>query len=80
MMIDFFNKPRTIKDAINHGITRDMVYNNVKRGLLGGIIAGASVVSIGLVLTKPEVSSFISSSVSSSSTAAPPSRSVNFHV
>ena len=34
MIIDFFNKPRTIKDAINHGITRDMVYNNVKKGLL----------------------------------------------
>jgi hypothetical protein len=34
MMIDFFNQPRTIKDAIDHGITRDMVYNNVKRGLL----------------------------------------------
>ena len=34
MMIDFFNKPRTIKDAIDHGITRDMVYNNVKKGLL----------------------------------------------
>jgi len=34
MIIDFFNQPRTIKDAIDHGITRDMVYNNVKRGLL----------------------------------------------
>ena len=34
MIIDFFNKPRTIKDAIDHGITRDMVYNNVKRGTL----------------------------------------------
>jgi len=51
---------------------------NLKRGLLGGIIAGAGVVSIGLVLTKPEVSSFISSSISSST--IPPSRSVNFHV
>jgi hypothetical protein len=34
MNIDFFNKPRTIKDAVDHGITRDMVYNNVKRGTL----------------------------------------------
>jgi hypothetical protein len=34
MNIDFFNKPRTIKDAVDHGITRDMVYNNVKKGTL----------------------------------------------
>jgi hypothetical protein len=34
MNIDFFNQPRTIKDAVDHGITRDMVYNNVKRGTL----------------------------------------------
>ena len=34
MNIDFFNKPRTIQDAVDHGITRDMVYNNVKRGTL----------------------------------------------
>lgn len=34
MNLDFFNKPRTIKDAVDHGITRDMVYNNVKRGAL----------------------------------------------
>ena len=34
MNLDFFNKPRTIKDAVDHGITRDMVYNNVKRGTL----------------------------------------------
>jgi hypothetical protein len=32
--LEFFNKPRTIKDAVDHGITRDMVYNNVKRGTL----------------------------------------------
>jgi len=31
---EFFSKPRTIQDAVNHGITRDMVYNNVKKGLL----------------------------------------------
>ena len=34
MNIDFFSKPRTIKDAVNHGITKDMVYNNVKKGTL----------------------------------------------
>lgn len=34
MNLDFFNKPRTIKDAVDHGMTRDMVYNNVKRGTL----------------------------------------------
>lgn len=34
MNFDFFSKPRTIKDAVDHGITRDMVYNNVKKGLL----------------------------------------------
>ena len=34
MNFEFFSKPRTIQDAINHGITRDMVYNNVKKGLL----------------------------------------------
>jgi hypothetical protein len=32
--LEFFNKPRTIKDAVDHGMTRDMVYNNVKRGTL----------------------------------------------
>ena len=34
MNLEFFNKPRTIKDAVDHGMTRDMVYNNVKRGTL----------------------------------------------
>jgi len=58
---------------------------NVKRGLLGGIITGASIVSIGLVLTKPEVSSFISNSIaplvtSSSSSSTIPTRHVNLRV
>ena len=34
MNIDFFSKARTIQDAVNHGITKDMVYNNVKKGTL----------------------------------------------
>ena len=34
MNLEFFSKPRTIQDAVNHGITRDMVYNNVNLGKL----------------------------------------------
>ena len=34
MNFEFFSKPRTIQEAVDHGITRDMVYNNVKKGLL----------------------------------------------
>ena len=34
MDFDFFNKPRTIQDAVDNGITKNMVYNNVKKGLL----------------------------------------------
>ena len=52
---------------------------NLKRGLLGGIIAGAGMVSIGLVLTKPEVSSFISSSIAPTPPVTAPQH-VNLHV